>query len=228
MQIEVKPVVTIQQVIEALALSGKFNQMVGSGAAADALAAAERELGRTLPPDMHTLYAAHDGGFFLAGNLHLWRLHPLTDPDLSVVNGADQLRAWQWSIPDQVIPFAGNGSESTYGLWLPRDGRAKPLVVEIGQSSEEAALAIVGDDLAGFLAGHAAFHIRLMADYGIDPAPALDLLGVPAELRSKRSSVAAYNRLLTWANPNLPDKSPDVYKRPWTPERIAEFAALPD
>ena len=52
---------------------------------------------------------------------------------------------------------------------------------------------------------------------------ALDALGVPADLRAGFSATGDdYLRLLNWANPNLPDKTPDPYMRGLTPDEIDE------
>ena len=57
------------------------------------------------------------------------------------------------------------------------------------------------------------------------PRPALDALGVPADLRAGFSfSDNDYDRLLNWANPNLPDKMPDPYTRSLTPDEIEEIS----
>lgn len=218
----------IQQVIEAWALSTEVSYGSTRGAAPEELAETERMLGRPLPPALHELYAIHNGGEFVRSNLGLWPLLP-SDRVLNVATGSDSMREWKWPVPPELILFADDGSDGSYGLWLPEQGRARPLVVELGEDFEAAALAIVGDDLPSFLAGHSAFYLVNFAGDGYDLEPALDALGVPRELRElDLSDDADYYRFLNWTSPNLPDKAPSANQNPWTAEQVAAFAALPD
>src|SRR5262249_11401604 len=179
-------------------------------------------LGYSLPPELRELYAAYDGGDFLSGNINLLPLLPTVDDDLALTTASDLMRAWRWEIPPEMLIFGGNGSAVEYGLWFRNPHFQSPLIVAIGENQ---GLAVVGDSLAGFLAGHSAYYLLLYATKGYELTPALDALGVPAPLRSFNClDDLLYNRLLNWANPNLPDKEPDPYARSLTRDQINELA----
>jgi hypothetical protein len=109
---------------------------------------------------------------------------------------------------------------------LPERGATRPLVVALGESFTPDSLAVVGDNLAGFLAGRSAFYLMSYALDGYELGPALDALGVPNSLRLATPSLLddASCRLLRWANPGLPDPRPDPYQRGVTPEQVNEVA----
>lgn len=220
--IEPQASIEIQQVIIAWALATPVSYGSPGGASPAALADAERLLGYALPPALRELYAAYDGGGFLGNNINLLPLLPTMGHELALTTTSDLLREWQWDIPPELLIFGDNGSEVSYGLWLHEPRVQDPLVVALGEGE---GLAVVGDSLAGFLAGHSAFYLLLIATHGYDPVPALDALGVPARLRSfDPMDDALYNRLLNWANPNLPDKEPDPYARGMTRDQINDIA----
>jgi hypothetical protein len=82
------------------------------------------------------------------------RIHPVSsddDDDLTLANASDRLRSWEWPVPDEMVIFGSNGQDSSFGVWVPRDGGARPIVVEIGEIFEDACLAVVGDDLEFFM-----------------------------------------------------------------------------
>jgi hypothetical protein len=214
--------ICIQQVITAWSLATQVSHGSPGGAMRTSLTAAEHTLGHPLPPDLRELYAAYDGGDFLGGNIQLLPLLSTMGDDLALTTASDLMREWQWEIPPEMLIFGGNGSEVEYGLWLHDPHAQSSLVIAI---SEDQGLAVVGDSLAGFLAGHSAFYVLLKASDGYDLVPALDALGVPANLRSfAYLDDALYNRLLNWANPNLPDKEPDPWAHRMTRDQINEIA----
>ncbi|MEA2524502.1 MAG: hypothetical protein QOF73_1729 [Thermomicrobiales bacterium] len=212
----------IQQVVTAWALATHVSHGSPGGASPAALAEAERTLGRALPPAARDLYAAYDGGDFIGGNINLLPLHPTMRDILALTTASDLMREWRWEVPPELLIFGGNGSEVSYGLWLHEPRVPDPVVVAI---SEDQGLAVVGDSLPGFLAGHSAYYLLLKATHGYDLVPALDALGVPAPLRSyDPTDDGLYHRLLNWANPHLPDKESDPWAHRMTRDQINELA----
>jgi hypothetical protein len=239
-----KPPATIQMVIDALALTDEVSNGSWRGATPEEIADAEAALGRTFPDDVKTLYSTYNGGDFIGGNVQFDPLFPTKYGELwpqyandaslaemesfGVVTAGDEFREYGFPVPPELVMLGSNGSESWYGIWLPVEGNHRPVVVEVGEGFERDALAIVGDDLASFLAGHCAYYLLLYLGDGFDLVPALDALGVPEVLR-RADDEDLYFDLLTWANPNLPDKRPSVYGgRHWTPEEINEFTLVVD
>src|SRR4051794_13472368 len=102
--------IRMQQVLDAWALATEICDRPTGGASADEIADAERILGRALPPATRELYAAHDGGEFVASNLQIL---PLQKGILALTTASDQYRSWQWPIPPEMVVFGGNGSEAT-------------------------------------------------------------------------------------------------------------------
>jgi hypothetical protein len=173
------------------------------GASDADLDVAEQRLGRQLPAAAAALYRELDGGSMLEGNLQLFPL--LSDSGkLAVTTASRLMRSWEWPIPDELVLFGGDGADDNYGLWLPATDQSRPVVVNVGAIFEERSFAIVGDDLAGFLLGHTAFYVLSVLD-DEDAAAAVDLLGVPEQLRVLEGSDDDYDALLRWANPGLPD-----------------------
>lgn len=219
-----KPI-RMEDVIRALSLTAEVSHGSPGGASADELTEAERTLGRRLPDAAREFYAAYNGGEFIGGNIRFLPLHPSNDIPLSLTTASDLMRSWEWPVPPEMVIFGGNGSEESYGLWLHDQDVTNPLVVAIGENFTPDSLAIVGDNLAGFLAGHCAYYLLMFAMDGIEMGPAMDALGVPSALRAAyRGTKDDYFRLLNWANPNLPDKTPDPHLRALTPEQVNEVA----
>jgi hypothetical protein len=217
---------TLTSVLRAWELSAPLHEP-NPGCSADELAEAARVLDRRLPAAFKQLYAAHGGGSFLHGNL---MLEPLLPPDgdddaLAVTTNADELRAADWPIPHGLVMIGGNGSDDLFGLWLPGDAEARPLAVQVGEIFEPASFAVVGDDLESFLAGWTAYYLLLLGDE-LDVGPALDALGVPAQLRVQSSGLGDedLDALLAWASPHLPDVHPDPYERGLTADDLAQIA----
>lgn len=120
--------------------------------------------------------------------------------------------------------FGGNGADDRFGVWLPGDREARPLIVQIGEIFEDASFAVVGDDLASFLAGWSAFYLLLLGDE-VDVGPSLDELVEPAQLRVQSSDLDDdMDALLNWATPHLPDVHPDRYERGLTADDVAKVA----
>ena len=83
--------------------------------------------------------------------------------------------------------YGGDGSDDLFGLWPAADGPARHLVVQMAESFDDASLAVVGTDLAGFLRAWTAFYVLAAGDVD-GAAAALDVLGVPAALRAAGES----------------------------------------
>jgi hypothetical protein len=105
-------------------------------------------------------------------------------------------------VPDEMEIFGDNGQGDSFGLWLPRDGGVRPVVVH-GAVFEEACPAVVAEDL------------ECVAEFEI-----------PEELRSldEDGSEEEFYSVLAWACPGLPDPKPDPYERGLTAEQVNEFA----
>src|SRR5437016_1085395 len=96
---------------------------------------------------------------------------------------------------------------------------------DLGAAEQLLGRASVGDDFASFLAGRGAWcWLCDTREDDRDPAPVLNALGVPDELRAL-SLDELYDdqglaRFLRWASPNLPDPHPDPYIRGLSAEEI--------
>lgn len=174
----------------------------------EAIAEAERSLGRAIPDSLKSLYRFANGMSALGGNLGVESL--LDSKGGGLVYLGDRLRSWHWPIPEEVLMFGGNGADEQFGLWYPPGAPADgPMpVVMIGSVFEAACLALAGTDLPRFLLAWSGYYLVL------DEAPteALDALGLPEALRrlDEDASLAAY---VGWADPALPDHDPDPYSR---------------
>jgi hypothetical protein len=219
---------TLEQVLRAWELSAALHEPRPAAPEGD-LDEASRRLGRRLPVAVKQLYATANGGSFLHGNLALAPLLPAGDDGTSVATGADALRAAEWPIPHGLVVLGGNGADDHFGVWLPGDAEARPLVVQIGETFAPESFAVVGDDLVSFLTGWSAYYLLLLGD-DADVGPALDALGVPAQLRVQSSQLGDddLDALLSWASPHLPDVHPDPYERGLTADDLAQIArAMP-
>jgi hypothetical protein len=217
---------TLANVLRAWELSASLHQP-SPAASADEVAEAERQLGRRLPAAFKQLYAIAGGGSFLHGNLVLAPPLPPAGADggMALTTGSSLLREAEWPVPHGLVTFGGNGADDHFGVWLPGDREARPLIVQIGEIFEDASFAVIGDDLASFLAGWSAYYLLLLGDEA-DAGPALDELGVPAQLRVQSSDLADddLDALLAWASPHLPDVHPDAYERGLTADDVAKIA----
>ena len=217
---------TLASVLRAWELSPSLHQP-RPAASPEEIAQAERQLGRRLPAAFKQLYATAGGGSFLHGNLVLEPPLPPggEDEETALTTASALLREADWPIPHGLVTFGGNGADDHFGVWLPGDREARPLIVQIGEIFEDASFAVLGDDLASFLTGWSAYHLLLYGDEA-DVGPALDALGVPAQLRVQSSDLGDddLDGLLAWASPDLPDVHPDAYERGITADELAKIA----
>jgi hypothetical protein len=217
------PTEKMQRVLKAWELAAELNNDYPVRAASlEMIAEAEKQLGYSLSESMRALYLAHDGGWYLGGNIVLEPLFPKEEEGLSVTSGVGQLRAWDWPLPDDVLVVGGDGGDGTHGLWISDFAGREPIVVETVDAGES--FAVVGDDLASFLVGRSAYYLLLYSDY-FDPERALDVLEVPNDLRRTDFDDEHYYAVRAWANPNLPDIDPESNDVWWTPDQVREFVA---
>jgi len=178
---------------------------------------------RALPEELRELCDEAGGEQLLDGNLNIYPLEA-DDPELlSVANASDKLRSWDWPVPNELVVFGDDGQGSSFGLWLPEAEGARPIVVQVGEVFEEPCLAVVGDDLAGFLRGWGGYYLALMGDRKALREAVPDLPDELAALKDEGSEDEFY-AILGWANPHLPDPRPDPYERGLTPAQVDEIA----
>ena len=161
----------------------------------------EEALGRPLPEELREFLEEAADREMLGGNL---KVYPLVPPEgdeeaLALTTASGLLRSWDWPVPDEMVVFGDNGQGDSFGLWLPRDGGARPIVVQIGEVFEDACLAVVGDDLDSFVRGWTDYYTQL-GDRDLDEEAFYEILGR--------------------ANPGLPDPRPDPYERGLTAAQI--------
>lgn len=205
----------LDRVLTAWRLSPASHQLQAPPAADEAIAEAERAVGRPLPHALKALYGFGNGISALGGNLEVV---PLFDGETGgLVDFGTTLRSSQWPIPDQVLAFGSNGADEQFGLWYPPASTADgPMpVVMIGAVFEPPCLALVGTDLPQFLRAWSGYYLVLLEA----PSEALDALGLPDALRRiPEGGMAPYFR---WADPALPDPDPDPYSRGMDAQEIA-------
>lgn len=190
-----------------------------AGVSASEIDRAEHILGRKLPIELRALYQISDGFSPLGGNLEIVHLFGESE-NYGLTNYSDLLREWNWPVPNELVVFGGNGADALFGIWLPsgvQPGVAQP-VVELGESFETSAMAIVGTSLSNFLRVRSAF-------YMYDDINCLDLLEVPAELRGYEDDDALMAALYAWGDPAIPDCNPDPYDASLTSEEINQMCA---
>nr|WP_290668306.1 SMI1/KNR4 family protein [Ardenticatena sp.] len=191
--------VDIESIVRSWVLSGTSH--LEPGATIEEIEQATRILGRQIPEDFVSLYSRCNGGYILGGNLNLY---PLADDELSFVSASDVLRRYGGPIPPEVIVFADDGQGNLFGLWFPKEGIGRPLIVEIGEIFEEDCMAIIGTSFTAFLRGWSAYHMLLLEM----PDEAPKTLDVPQRFMRKRGTWLNdedYETLMCWANPGLPD-----------------------
>jgi hypothetical protein len=178
---------------------------------------------RPIPDDLREICEEAGGQELLAGNLNVYPLESDDPDELTVANASDRLRSWDWPAPDQLVVFGDNGQGDHFGVWAPREGGARPIVVQIGEVFEDACMAVVGDDLGSFLVGWGSYYALLLGDAETlrEIAPEL-----PEELSSldEDGSDDELYALLAWASPGLPDPRPDPYERGLTAAQVDGIA----
>jgi hypothetical protein len=180
---------------------------------------------RPIPEDLRVICAETGGEDLLGGNLRIYPLESDDPETLTVANASDRLRSSDWPVPDEMVVFGDNGQGDSFGLWVPRDGGARPLVVQIGAVFEDACLAVVAEDLECFLRAWGTYYGLLLGE----PPWVEELIAefeIPEELRSldENGSEDEFYAVLGWACPGLPDPRPDPYERGMTAEQVDRYA----
>jgi hypothetical protein len=241
--------ILMRQVLDAWSLVPEMNHLPGRGASDSELDAAEARVGRSFPAEVRELYRRYDGGGFVGSNIMLSEVSKIgagprnQSPEERYQLALDlcarlgkpippiyqEFRAelFDWpDPPEDLIDLGSDGSDGRFGIWALADGAGSHPAIEIGECTKGDCLAIVGHTLADYLAARSAFYILGFTRFLPRWRQAVDILGLPIDLIESFNDRDddAYFRLLNWASPNLPDKTPDPYDKRWTPDQIAAFA----
>ena len=198
----------LQTLVQAWRSSEKSN-LFPPGATDLELELAESKLGFQLPSTFRELYRLFNGANLLNGNLQIYPLEE-TDHSLGLSSGSEKLRSWDWPIPNEGLVFGDNGSDDHFGMWLPKiQGKIfNHPILRIGEIFEPRCMAIEATGLVPFLLGWTAYYSLLYEAEN----PLLDVLGLPEILRFNPDEMDdPFTRIRQWADPNLPDSSPDPY-----------------
>ncbi len=188
---------------------------------AEALAALEASLGHTLPDDLRTLLARFGATSYVPGDVFVSALTS-TDDEPGIDSYAAQLRDWGWKIPAELLVFGGEGVDALYGVWRSPDAPCWQPVVAVVVDGD---LAVVGDNVASFIAGRMASHAILDAAEGDDRAAAiLGALSVPDALRALPDD-EQWEPTMAWSNPNRPYAEPDPFTNPIPLDELRAIAA---
>ena len=200
---------TIEVVLSAWRASSPLHAGMQEGAAAEQLDETELMLRRALPTSFRAVYEFSNGIGAVGSNTVFDSLDELATPAESQ---ADRLREEGWPLPEELVVFGGDGSDGLFGLWLPEgsDGRGSAPVIEIGEIFEEGCMDVAGTGIVPFLAARTAYYLRVCERVS-DTTPALDALGVSAELRAAPPDDELFAAIYDWADPELP-RPPDPYK----------------
>lgn len=212
---------TLADVIRSWQLSAELH-VLQPGATERDLSTTEMAIGTRIPQPLRALYEFSNGLDLLDGNLDILPL-ATEDDRLCVADASKRYREWGFMVPTDVVVFGGDGSDGTYGIWIPnppRPGSPNP-VIEIGNTFEPRCMAAHGTSLIPFLASRTAYYLMLC---GSDTS-ALDALGVPTSLRREPHELddEAFARLRSWADPGLSDPYPDPYARGFDEQGIRDL-----
>jgi cell wall assembly regulator SMI1 len=103
--------VQMQQILDSMEYSGLMCKGQLPPASLEDIAQTERELGVRLPDSFRALYSVYNGGTFGSFNRYLEPLLPAKEGELSVATSSRLLRSWDWSIPDELVMFGGDGTD---------------------------------------------------------------------------------------------------------------------
>ena len=184
------------------------------GASDEEIRRAEDSLKRRLPKVLRAVYEISNGLGLVGGNLNFYPLESSVDSDLTLMSLPSKLREWNWSVPEELLLFGDDGSDSQFGLWLPK-GEAfvnDCPVIELGETE---AMAIVGTSLCRFLKGRTVYYLLWE-----DASKPLDALGLPAELRTEDPDEDDFASIMQWADPSMPEALPDPYKNGVTADEL--------
>jgi hypothetical protein len=161
---------------------------------------------------MRALYTMSDGLSLLHGNLNIYPLRAhetgLALIGSSAVSLSDELREYEWRIPEELVVFGDNGGDER------AEGGEAALELE-----ERDGFAVIGTDLPKFLTSWSAYYLLLLE---ADTA-ALEALGVPERFWTREPDDSLMSDLLAWADPRLPDGDPHPYQRPVVAHALREM-----
>jgi|GEM_PF-3553557 len=193
--------------------------VINPGASQEEIEETEEALKHKLPQSFRTLYGLTNGLSILESNLNIVPLN--SDEWFSLVNYTKQLREWEKPIPQEVLAFADNGSDGTFGIWLDENEFSDSPVISVGAIYEPGCMAIAGTSLFNFMLGWSAYYFLLLE---VD-TKALDIIQLPKKLRFKAHELEdeQFAEIRKWADPRLPDFDPDPYKLRYTVSQVREI-----
>jgi hypothetical protein len=196
----------INALIDSWKLTSDLN-VFNPAASDEEIEEAERLLGIELPVSLKTIFGFSNGFELLEGNLQVVPLK--SDDGFHLAAFTPQLREWGTPVPQQVLAFGDNGSDSTFGVWLPDNSMSSSPVIEIGAIHTPNCMAIAGTSLFHFLLGWTAYYFMLLE---VD-SKALDIIQLPEELRFDAQELEEehFAAIRKWADPQLPNFTPDPY-----------------
>lgn len=174
-----------------------------------------------MPPAFRELYARHDGGSWLAGDLVLFPL--VREHDLTVARASTTYRGWEWPVPEELVLIGTGGGGDPIGLWVPAATPGRPLVVGVGSVFEPGCLGILGEDLDSFLRAWTAYHLLLPDREEVTAA--LDALELPRRLRADDPDDETFALVGEWASPTIPRSLRDPYQARLTADDVRRFAS---
>lgn len=200
---------TIEVIFRAWEASRNLHELAQGATEAQLDALAER-IGAKLPEDFKKLYRHSDGGSFCGGNTSFDSIAE-RHPGMSLLDAPTRLRGWDWIVPNECLPFGGDGTGGVYMLWLgaAHEPWSTPIIIHPKDNFEEPNLCPVATSLVSFLAYRTAYYLIIDDE---DCGSALDILGVPLAMRSDDPGDEEYAALVAWADPKLPVKDPNQYE----------------
>jgi hypothetical protein len=186
----------------AWALSARLHSLQPA-ATNQELDAFEAESGIRLPTEWRRLYRHANGGDWLEGNL---RFYPLTGDTFSLTQASAAHVAWHWTIPNELLLAGDNGAGLVFGLWLPSRNAETGAVVQTGEIFEPRCLAVAATSLTALLLARTAYYLLLL-----EASEALEVLHLPAALRTSNPDEETWLAILKWVDPGRPTSSDDPY-----------------
>ena len=175
----------------------------------DALLVLEQHLHRRLAPEFRRLCQFSDGAYLLNGNFKYW---PWRGQECSLWDSARFLREPGRVLPEGLLVFVDDGSDSLFGVWLRATASHifDPPIVEVGEIVKPGGMAVAGTSLVPLLQGWTVYY-SLLED--VPSREAFDALGAPEELRFGPNDMdeEQFAQWRRWADPQLPDPEADPH-----------------
>ena len=208
---------TMEAIFRSWELSAELHNFNAAALIKD-FKAFEEEVGWQLPQEWRALYAFSNGARLFYDNLNFG---PLSGGWRALIESSQSLRESGWPVPAALWVAGDNGAGDPFGLWHSGLTEKTAPVVEIGQIFEPGCMAVAGRSLRVFLLARTANFLLSRTDE-IDTEPALDALGVPAELRS---GGMAWDAIARWADPAWKDGQDNPYAECLTVKGVNRFLA---